>query len=231
MGKVLFTKKNENGDINYVAGRVSFIQEGTGSMEGQVVNVGMTLTVYNRETKTSEKKYLSVGFFNNDRAKMADRVRNAKVHAGSFVLVTCGTFRDTEPAKDGTPRMTAIGMGFDYSTQRTISNAEGQEYNLIVGTARRIIDDPDNKRVNITVPTTVFNRDTRENETKWFGVTCANTEKSNIYDRAKAAIVDGSAVAFLTSRVRVTEKDGKVYNDVLAFDLVAVPPQNTGDAA
>ena len=225
MGKVLFTRKNADADINYVAGRVSYVREGTGAMEGKVVNIGMTITVYNRETKENEKKYLSVGFFNSDQSALADMVKNAKVRAGSFILMTVGTLRDQGTANDGTPRVSAYGFSFDYSCAREIKSGD-KTYMLIAGSARNIQDDESRSQIRFSIPASVYDRAEKKNTTVWYGVTAQNSERRNLYNYAKSLIVDGSAVALLCSAVRETEKGGRTYRNCLMFDAVAQQPES-----
>lgn len=219
MGKVLFTQRNESGTIHYVAGKVTFVQEGTGTMQGKVVNVGMVLNVYNPETKAQEKKYLNIGFFNSEKSKNADRIKSAGVRAGSFIMAVVGDFRDGDKAPDGTGRLNAYGFSFDFSCVREIK-AE-KSYTVVAGQAHNLKDD--GSKLSFAVPVTIWNRDKGEKEIQWVSVTAMNNENRKTYDYAKRVIKDGSVVGLLCSAIRENTVGEKVYRNVLMFDGIASP--------
>lgn len=221
MGKIIYTQKNEKGDIHFVAGQVSYVQDGMGELKDRVVNIGLTLDVYNREKKENEKKYLSVAFWNNDdpsKAQLADRVRKAKLGAGSFIYLRVGTMKDMEPASDGTPRLACSGFDFQYNGQYEISVPDKDPYNVICGTCRRTQESGDYYQVNIPVE----RRSGGEKTTTWYSVSFKDSEKSKVGTRAKKVLKDGTPVCILTGVITDKEgNNGAVYHNAYAMDFVA----------
>jgi hypothetical protein len=209
MSRILTTIKQEKGEVNYVAGKVTFVREG---QDGRVVNIGMSLNVYDPETKTSSKKYITLNAWNNDdaeKAQLADRVRKAKVDTGSYILVKCGTLIDDGEANNGTPRVKASVFDFQYNWFGAVETDEGQKRSIIVGSVRSIRDSGDYFKVGVPVET---NRGGKK-ETKWYNITFSNG-KSSMADTARKILKQGSAIAVLGSELTVkTGENGSEFND------------------
>jgi len=222
MGKIMYTTKNEKGDINYVAAAVSFVSDGLGDAKDRVVNIGTSVDVYDPENKTRQKKYLNVGFWNNDdtsKAQLADRVHKAKVSPGSFLLLRTGTFRDAEPAGDGTPRMNASGFDFQYNSQVEIPVEGKAPVNIICGTARRTqLRDDGTFVANVPIDSKVDGNKV----TTWYSISFKDKGKNNLGTRASKTIRDGVPVCILAGKI--TDNDGTngmVYHNAYAFDFFA----------
>jgi hypothetical protein len=217
MGRILATIKQENGDINYVAGKVTYISERD---DGKVVNISMSLNCYDPETKTKEKKYISLAAWNNDdagKSQMADRVRKAKVVAGSYILARCGTFTEDSrgPASDGTPRVNANLFDFQYNWFGEITDGEKKK-SLIIGTVRTIKDNGKFFSVGIPVDKTVE----KKKKTTWYNVSFADTEKSQMATVAKKILKQGSVIAVCGSTLTTKEgNNGNSFNDFYGNQL------------
>jgi hypothetical protein len=217
MGRILLTTTNEKGSISYVAGKVSFIREG---QEGRVVNIGMTLNVYNTETRTGDKKYINFAAWNNDDAskpQLADRVRKAKVDAGSYILIRCGNISEGNPATDGTPQLDAKLFDFQYNAFYAVETDDGRKQSIIIGTVRSVKDDGgDHFRVGIPVDA----MSNGKKETTWYNVTFANGRSKNA-DSARKILKQGSSLAILGSEMNKHEYNGNMYNDLFGniFDI------------
>lgn len=216
MGKILFTNKKENGDVNYIAGTVTFVNEGYGEMEGKVVNCGMTLSVWDPEKKESQKKYLSISFFNKENRPLRDRFVSAKVGAGDFIMVTCGTIKDLTPAKDGTPRIAATGFAFSRSGITTVESGD-KKYNLVIGTARRIRDVEDKSILNVNVPVSIYDKADSTRKDVWYSIAFASNDSRKLYKPAKDAITEGTPIAVLCGEVR---ENGN-FRNLNAFQMIA----------
>lgn len=225
MGKILFTNKKENGDVNYIAGIVTFVNEGYGEMEGKVVNCGMTLSVWDPEKKESQKKYLSISFFNNENRPLRDRFVNAKVGAGDFILVTTGTIKELTPAKDGTPRIAATGFAFSKSGI-TYVEAGDKKYNVVIGTARRLRDVPEKSILNVNVPVSVFDKTDKSRKDVWYSISFADNDSRKLYKPAKA-ITEGTPIACLCGEVR---ENGN-FKNLNAFQMIAGRKREEGAIA
>lgn len=217
MGRILVTTTNEKGDVSYVAGKVTFVREG---QEGKVVNIGMTLNVYNPETRTSEKKYGNFAAWNNDdpeKPQLADRVRKAKVDAGSYILIRCGNIFERGTANDGTVQLDAKLFDFQYNAFAEIVTNDGRKQSVIIGTVRNVRDDGgDYFRIGIPVDTMSGGK----KETTWYNITFANG-KATMADNARKILKNGSTVAILGSELSKRENNGAVYNDFFGnvFDV------------
>ena len=197
MAKIIKTNINEKGDVNFIGGYINFLREGA---ENNVVNIGLTLDVYNKETKTSEKKFLGVAFWD----EKADRIRKAGVREGEFMLITTGTMKDDGEAKDGTPRLKA--SGFDFQRQQ-MKEFTDDGVCVLAGFVRKLKAEAD--RISFSIPIDKKLSDGTK-ETSWYSVTAKDTEKTKIFSRlAKMGITDGSPVVLLTSKV---QENGKFKN-------------------
>lgn len=218
MGKLMFKRNTEKGDVNYVAGTITFIREGVGEVEGKVVNIGMTVNIYDYEKKESQKKYLTVSFWNNDdptKPQMADRVKKANLHTKQFVLLRCGGFREDTAANDGTPRLACLGFDFQFNDFVELSD----KYDLIVGTARNCSRNED--RYRISVPVDKRLKDEKEAKTRWYSVTFFNNEKRAAADNAENILVQGIPCCVLCNKLKEnTDGTGKIYRDLVGYEFV-----------
>lgn len=215
MGKILYTNKRESGDVNYIAGTVTYVNEGFGDMEGKVTNCGMTISVWDPEKKESVKKYLSISFFNNETRKLRDWFVAAKITTGDFILVTTGTIKDLGTAKDGTPRIGASGFAFTRSGITPIEK-DGKKYHVIIGTARRIRDVAEKAILNVNVPVSVYNKAEEKRTDVWYGVSFSDTDSRKMYKAAKD-LSEGVPFAALCGDI----KENGNFKNLIAFQLVA----------
>jgi hypothetical protein len=215
MGRILFTRKNEKGDINYIAGKVSFVRDG---QDGKVVNIGITINEYDTATKVRVRKYVSLAGWNDDdlnKAQMADRLRKAKVATGSYILARCGTLTEDEPAKDGTPRLNSVLFDFQYNAFQAFEDNNGNKRSIIIGTVRKI-KDSNNEYFEVGIP--VETTKDGKKETKWYNISFRNTEKSAMADTARKIIKVGSAIAVYGSEVTTKAgKNGNEFNDMYGY--------------
>lgn len=226
MGKILCTTHNEKGDINYVAGELNFVAEGTGGSEGKVVNVSMSISDYNSETKKTEKKLLQLALWNSDdleKPQLADQARNANLHVGSFVMIVCGNIEDTgRTTKNGTPIYKATAFTFRFNGRRTfeVIGKDGKTYenNIICGNVGKLATG-DKPYVRIPVNKGSY----EEQTTDWYTVFFPD----NLKDAACKYITTGLPVCVYTQRVTEEEYNGQTSYATTAMEFVSARPKNS----
>lgn len=207
MAKIIKEVRDSSGrKVNFVAGKVAFVNEGTGDYEGKVVNLSFTLETYNKNDRSTQKSYLSIAFWNNENSALADNVRKGKLHPGSFCIVKCGELREATPTASGVPRYDATGFQYSYS------GFDLGEETLLCGVARQV-NSPDGDTMRFSLPI----KWGRDADTVWHSVTL----KGKLASRAvNAGVEAGTPICVLAGPVTKTEKNGKTYHDVLAKDFV-----------
>ena len=217
MGKILFTEHNESGDIHYIAGRVAYVSPGTGIAKGNVTNIGVTLDVYNKEQQETERNYLNVAFWNNEKRSLADAIIKAKVKPGDFLIIVTGEFRDSGENKNGVPKKTANGFGFNFSRKLEVnSGRETIIHGKVVG-----IFEKDSEKSYVTVAVSGPDK-SKEEYSIMFPKKDANGNVRNLNKRISIQrLKKGSTVSVLTGPVKDNEgKDGKTYHNAIAYDFV-----------
>lgn len=207
MGKILFTQENEKGSLNFIAGTVTSVREGTGKAAGKVRNILMDLSVYNAESKTNEKACIDIALWDNEkepenkRKQLATRSKNAKMEAGTFAMFTCGSITE-KTAKDGVRQMSAIAFNFDYGMRRSVEvdNEKGLFTNeIICGTIRRLNLEGDHPYIVIPVD----RYKDGEKSTDWISVFLKADDEN-----AKKYMQVGTSIACLTSEVHEKLNEG-----------------------
>lgn len=214
MAKLIYTEKaNDGHNIHYIAGNVSFVNAGTGEYEGKVMNIGMTLETFNPVTREREKKLLTVSFWNSNENKLADRIRNAKVQAGAFLLVKCGELRDAGINEDGVQKLNAYGFRFQYNEALRLS----EKNTLICGPIRRINEVANGITAFIPVKT-------RSGDSVWYSVNFFNREvNGKVYKigerAAKYGLANGTNVCAICGPVEVVEGEDKTFHNLHVYDF------------
>ena len=227
MGRIIYKRTDEKGELNLVVGNVSYIRDGK---SGQIF-IGVTVERWNPETRVAEKVFLSISAWNNEDGRaMADRVRKAKLGVGSFASFLTNAFKDDSPAEDGTPRATASLINFQYNAKWSFG-ADNSERNIIVGTVARTHSfDEDSFKVTIPVNNSVKMED-GSYDTAWYGILFKNTENANMADRARKLLDKGTSCAILCGSLRVSESNGYVNNDLYGFEIVLSAKKQEEEAA
>lgn len=208
MSKILFTEHRENGDVNYIAGKVTYVSPGTGTAKGNVTNIGVTLDVYNKERQETEQEYLNIAFWNGNKRNLADAVTKAKVKSGDFLVFITGEIRDSGERKNGIAKKTANGFGFNFSKKLEVNN--GRE-TIIHGKVVNIFK-KDNEKSYVTVAVSGPDKTGEE-----FSIMFGNIHNLN---KRISILKKGSNVSVLTGPVKDNEKDGKTYHNAIAYDFV-----------
>lgn len=214
MSKILFTEHRENGDVNYIGGKVTYVSPGSGSAEGKVINVGMALDVYNKEQQEVERNYLNIAFWNGDKRNLADAVTKAKVKPGDFLIVVTGGIRDAGETKNGTLKKSTNGFGFNFSKKLDINNSHEA---IVHGNVRNIYSKDNAAYVTVAV----FGPKKSE---VLYSITFPEKDGAgnmrHLNTRAEKLLKKGSSVCILTGPIKDNEKDGKTYHNAFAYDFV-----------
>jgi len=212
MGKILVCQETERGEKNYVAGVVTYVQEG---LEGRVMNFGISVSIWNAELQDSIKWYLNFGAWNNEnpeKPQMADRVRNAGIEVGTLLCVTCGGLIEDDIADDGTPRYKASVWNFKKNGRVSIpAETQDQERNIIIGTIAKTLSNGDYYTVSIPV----YTPRGEETITTWYNISFKNNEERFAADQAREVLVKGTDCAILCGRV----KKNNGFNDLWGFSI------------
>lgn len=196
------------GQYVVLAGTVVKVIEGTGSAAGQVVTLTLEGEKWDKNQKKNVRARSMVSFWNSKdekkvsegKGQLADRIRKAKVHVGSFLTVLA-VRRD-----DGKLN----GLNFQYSGVLKIqggdkyTNEDGTEgvtkdVNIIIGTITKVVLDDERGMARVTIPTTG-----RDNETIFHSISVWNTENS-----------PSQATACLDYLAPYTKDDKKVYRQAI----------------
>ena len=220
MGKILCTTHNEKGDINYVAGEINFVAEGTGEYEGKAMYASMTVSTLNPETNKYDKKLIRFGFFNKDNSEkpqLADQAKNAKLRVGSFVMIVCGNIEDAgRTTKNGIPIYKATAFAFRFNGRRTfeVTGKDGKAYenNIICGNTGRIYVGDKATYVRIPINTGSY----EDQVTDWYTVFFDDGLK----DAAGQYIKQGVPICVYTKKVTKEERDGQTSYKTTALDFV-----------
>ena len=206
MGKIIYTSHSDKGDVNFVAGTISFISEGNGDYKDKVQNISMNISEYDPATKKTVNKTLQLAFWNSDspeKPQLATQVKQAKLQAGHFILVVCGTIADAGATrKDGSPIVKATAFEFRFNHRRILevtTEKDTYENNIICGRVA-LVSDSENPYIRIPVNR---GRD-EERTTDWY--TVFFNEK--LRDSAKKYIKKGLPICVYTQKVDEKERDG-----------------------
>lgn len=165
MAKLILTERKGNDGTTLVvlAGEVTKVVDGKGNAAGKVKTVTLKAKRYDKAKKEEVDAYASVAFWNSQdrdkqlegKAQYADRITNAKVRPGVYLMVLAAK------REDGT----LTGLDFKYSGVITLRG--GQEYekedgskavtkdmNIIMGSITRSVQDVERGVARITIPTT-----------------------------------------------------------------------------
>lgn len=171
-----------------LGGVVTEFREGTGNATGRVVNIKLKGKKWDGSKEVDE--IADIAFWNNEdssKPQLADNVKAAGLTVGRFITVL------TVPREDGN----YSAIRFQYSGAWRFPEKDGRkELNVFVGTIANV--KAGTGRLYVSIPTQEYNKETRENETIWNGVTFWNNEEnpetgakaSNLADRAAKCFVD-----------------------------------------
>ena len=183
MAKLILTERQGADGTQFVvlAGEVTKVADGKGNAAGRVKTVTLKAKKYDKSKKDEVDAYASVAFWNSqDRDKMlegkaqyADRITNAKVRPGVFLLVLAAK------REDGT----LTGLDFKYSGVITLRGGyevekDGKkqvikDMNIIMGSVSKAVHDLERGVTRITIPTTG-----RDKETEFHSISVWNTDQN-----------------------------------------------------
>ena len=218
MGKIIYTKSDEKGELNLVVGNVSSIREGN---SGQLY-ISITVNEWDREKQESQKKYLAISAWDNTEKggkNMVDRVRKAKLAAGSFASFLTGAIDSESNAEDGTPRIRASLIDFRYNHRWNFGEGDA-ERNIVIGTVTRT-HDFDEDSFNVTIPVdNSIKKDDDNYDTAWYGITFKNTENRKNATNMRKFLSKGTACAVLCGSLRTSESNGYTNYNLYGFETV-----------
>ncbi len=183
MAKLILSERNTNGTTLVVlAGEVTKVVDGKGNAAGKVKTVTLKAKRYDKAKKEEVDAYASVAFWNSQdrdkqlegKAQYADRITNAKVRPGVYLMVLAAK------REDGT----LTGLDFKYSGVITLRG--GQEYqkedgskgvtkdmNIIMGSVTKAVQDVERGVARITIPTTG-----RDKKTEFHSISVWDSEQN-----------------------------------------------------
>ncbi len=183
MAKLILTERVNNGTTLVVlAGEVTKVVDGKGNAAGKVKTVTLKAKRYDKTKKKEIDAYASVAFWNSQnrdkqlegKAQYADRITNAKVRPGVYLMVLAAK------REDGT----LTGLDFKYSGVITLRG--GQEYekedgskgvtkdmNIIMGSITKAVQDIERGVARITIPTTG-----RDGNTEFHSISVWNNDQN-----------------------------------------------------
>lgn len=218
MGKIVHTTHSENGDINFVAGTISFVAPGTGEYKGKVQNVSMTIQEYVPEEKKTVNRVLQLAFWNSDdasKAQLADQVKNAKLKAGNFIFAVCGNITDTgAQRKDGTPISKATAFEFRFNHRRILEIVKDEntyENNIICGRVAHFVE---GENPYIRIPVNKGPKD--EQTTDWYTVFFMDKLRDSVIKNIKK----GLPICVYTQKVNEKEHEGDISYVTTAMSYV-----------
>lgn len=213
MGRIMYTKKDERGELNYLSGVITFVREGA---DGKVLNIGMMLD-------GKDPASVSIACWNGEKTKLADRARAAKLAPGSFITVLVGELKDAGKNEKGMQRFNANAFRFWYNGAISIEDGD-KTFTLVCG--RAVSPREGDGLYSVQVPISVWNTEMGGQETDWVGVTFWNSEKvTDFADKAKERVTRGTAFAALCGAIKEREHNGRQYKSATAYRYVVAPPK------
>lgn len=138
MGKILYTKNDVKGALNYLAAKVTDIRENKDDKHPFVVTVEANVYVRDEENPKGhfERKSIQLQSWPDSKWGQYERVKKMNLRVGSFVCCTVGKLTEYTP-KSGKPVLQGLLFNISYSNAYTIHD-EDKEYFFLCGTVKSV---------------------------------------------------------------------------------------------
>lgn len=214
MGKVMYTKKDDRGELTIIAGNITRLFPGTGKAEGKLAKASMTLKVWDPEAKEEKKTYHTANAWNSDEKPIADWLMKA-AKEGDFLALMVANIKDDEPANDGTPRTQSSMLDFQRNKRWVFEDADGNQKNVLVSVVGKVVKKEDKTIIRVPVETWV--EETRTTETQWIGVSFKNG-----IGTAAANLDVGTPICILGGKIHEnTDPElGETFRNMAGFEFI-----------